>query len=790
VNSSADEVFRQALGAMQTGRVIAAESLFKQVLQVQPQHVPALNLISVLLSNLRRFDEADRYVRMALSQDQSSATTFHNHGLILTALNRLDQAFEQFGRALQINATVAETWSCRGATLIGLQRYRDAIADLDRALAISRDYPDALVNKGEALAKLDRYGDALAVYDQALELKPDLPKAGLGRGNVLVKLKRYEQASAAFDRILSLQPEMAEAWLGRGNAYSGLDRFDEALAAYDRALNLKPDLVEAWLGRGNVHITAEKPELAVYPFSRALEVNETLQTKTAFAQCIKSITFKADDERLRQLVLRAFNEGWARPRDLTNVVISLIKLDPLVSAAVARANLAWPARLPVGELLGSSSGLTALSQNLLLRSLLESQLVVDLGLERLLTNLRYALQTSATEEVWDEDRLELGCALARQSFVNEYVFAITETESERACLLRRLLEDALLKGAPFPRHWLCVVGAYFPLHSLPKVECLIDSRWPECVEALLAQQIEEPMEERRIRTTIPAVTTIDDEVSRLVRAQYEENPYPRWTKTGPPMQPAILASESETVGDVLIAGCGTGFFAVDFAREASGARFLAIDLSLSSLSYAKRMAQSMGLTNIEFAQADIMQSASIGRQFDFIDSSGVLHHLGDPWAGWRMLLTLLRPGGLMQVGLYSELARKNVVAARALIAKRGFRPVPEDIRRMREIIAAADDGSPLNSITRWGDYYSTSECRDLLFHPQEHRATLPEIKSFITANGLEFVGFNLDTGTGRRFAMRFPEPAALIDFDCWHAFETDAPDTFIGMYQFWVRKPQ
>ena len=71
----------------------------------------------------------------------------------------------------------------------------------------------------------------------------------------------------------------------------------------------------------------------------------------------------------------------------------------------------------------------------------------------------------------------------------------------------------------------------------------------------------------------------------------------------------------------------------------------------------------MGVENVEFAHADIMKAAAIDRSFDFIDLSGVLHHLGDPWAGWRALLSLLRPGGIMQVGLYSELARKNVVAA-------------------------------------------------------------------------------------------------------------------------------
>ena len=200
------------------------------------------------------------------------------------------------------------------------------------------------------------------------------------------------------------------------------------------------------------------------------------------------------------------------------------------------------------------------------------------------------------------------------------------------------------------------------------------------------------------------------------------------------------------------------------------------------------MADNFGLHNVEFAQADILKLGSLGRQFDFIDASGVLHHLADPWEGWRVLLSLLRPGGTMQVGLYSDLARRNIVAARALIAARGYRPTPQDIRRCREEIVAADDPL-LRSLVQSLDFFTTSECRDLLFHVQEVRITLPEIKTFIAANHLTFAGFNLGSAALQQFAARFPERAALTDLDRWHAFETDAPDTFVGMYQFQVHKP-
>jgi SAM-dependent methyltransferase len=307
---------------------------------------------------------------------------------------------------------------------------------------------------------------------------------------------------------------------------------------------------------------------------------------------------------------------------------------------------------------------------------------------------------------------------------------------------------------------------------------------------LLAQQIKEPAEERRIAADIPVLTTIEGEVSRAVRQQYEESPYPRWVHAGPPGQPIILNDRRpDQPFDALVAGCGTGLSTVEFARQTPHARVLAIDLSLASLCYAQRMARSYGLTNVEFGQADIAKLAVIGRDFDYVDASGVLHHLADPWEGWRILLSLLRPGGVMLVGLYSELARQSIVAARSLIADRGYRPIPEDIRRCREDVIAAEDGSLLKSVIHWNDFFAMSECRDLLFHVQEHHVTLREIKLFLAATGMQFGGFVLDAPTFQRFATHFPEPAAVTNLDCWQDFESQAPSTFTAMYQFWVHKP-
>ncbi len=97
--------------------------------------------------------------------------------------------------------------------------------------------------------------------------------------------------------------------------------------------------------------------------------------------------------------------------------------------------------------------------------------------------------------------------------------------------------------------------------------------------------------------------------------------------------------------------------------------------------------------------------------------------------------------------------------------------------------------TPLASVTRFNDFFATSECRDLLFHVQESRTTIPAIKAFLAEHGLKFIGFEFGDAALRGYRALFAEQRwSMSDLDRWHDFETKYPDTFSGMYQFWVQK--
>ena len=165
----------------------------------------------------------------------------------------------------------------------------------------------------------------------------------------------------------------------------------------------------------------------------------------------------------------------------------------------------------------------------------------------------------------------------------------------------------------------------------------------------------EPLEERSLSGQIPSITPIQDKTSRLVRTQYEENPYPRWTKIDLVPKSGSVTSILKSFPlsfdlrdyttperpDILVAGCGTGMHPLTTGSRFSNAQVLAVDLSLSSLAYAQRKTTQLGFSNIEYVQGDILELSNLERRFDLIECTGVLHHLRDPLAGWQVLFDLL-----------------------------------------------------------------------------------------------------------------------------------------------------
>ncbi len=496
---------------------------------------------------------------------------------------------------------------------------------------------------------------------------------------------------------------------------------------------------------------------------------------------------------------RHFNKAIALGLDGQGVEPFLLQ-NPIIAECAARMTDTLGLPVKNDDLLNAGD-IAAVARNVLLRCALETTIIRGVTLELFLTALRHALLRTAAANIADpakigDDAAGLFCSLAQQCFLNEYAFAATAEETRRAHELRDLLLQRLANGSDVPALLLVAVAAYFPLHALAETKSLLAARWPRDIAGLLRLQVREPLEEAEDRRAIPALTGIEDRTSIEVMRQYEENPYPRWTVNPLAALGGNLQAGAGTAGgaeprrglEILIAGCGTGEHPFDVAQKSPNARVLAIDLSLASLAYARRKTREEGLRNIEYAQADILKLAMLGRTFDRIEAVGVLHHLADPKAGWRVLLSLLAAGGVMRVGLYSEAARRAIVEARALIAEWGYRATAEGIRALRQTIIRERNEPRWQSLVKTVDFYSLSGCHDMFFNVMEHRLTIPDIKAFIDEHRLSFFGFELDPKVIDEFRARHTDADALRDLDAWNAFEAEHPQTFRNMYVFSIGK--
>jgi tetratricopeptide (TPR) repeat protein/2-polyprenyl-3-methyl-5-hydroxy-6-metoxy-1,4-benzoquinol methylase len=746
---------------------------------------------------MTRYDEAAR-------TDPSCARAHLNRGNILLATGKIDAARKAYEEAIVCDNDYAAAHFNLGNLNARTGDHTAALKDYTTAVRIKADFADAFVAMGNAYESLGRNSEAMRSYERALNLVPNYAEVYFNLGVLASTEGLHQKAIDSLRKAIELRPEYAEAHCALAKVLQTLGHLDAAEASLRRACALAPQSEEFLSDLALLLRQVGKASQALDLLVPELERAPTNLLKYAFGVCAARTRFLVSSERVRRALTSAIQGPWTDPYTLCWPALSLVMLDPKIAACVARA-LSPAAPMKETDIFGAD-GLRALADDDLLHAILETAAVSTLEFELFLTATRRALLARAAETTanaaMEQAGLPFFAALAQQCFINEYIFAADEKETAAAEACRNRLLAILDATNTVPPLLLLAVAAYFPLHSLLDPARLLVTEYPAAVARVLRQQVREPLEERALRARIRQITPITAGVSEAVRSQYEQNPYPRWMKvaslqdslpvnreirrTHPLSKFSPLPDDSHP--EVLIAGCGTGRQPILASRRYSAARVLAVDLSLSSISYAMRKTQELGITSIEYAQADIEKLGEISREFDVIECAGVLHHLADPFSGWRILLSRLRPGGLMRLGFYSQLARRHVTNARMVIASRGLTGSASDIRRFRRDLAVGA-GPELQWLTNTSDFFSMSECRDLLFHVQEHCLSLPEIAAFLKAENLRFIGFEHDEEINHSYRQRFPNDPSGTDLENWAKFEVDHPDTFAAMYQFWIQKP-
>jgi SAM-dependent methyltransferase len=195
----------------------------------------------------------------------------------------------------------------------------------------------------------------------------------------------------------------------------------------------------------------------------------------------------------------------------------------------------------------------------------------------------------------------------------------------------------------------------------------------------------------------------------------------------------------------LVAGGGTGDGTIMLAQQMAWARrpgqVTWLDRSAAARRVAEARAATRGLENIRFVEGSLLELPGSGLgPFDYIDCCGVLHHLPDPLAGLRALVSALAPGGGMGLMVYAPHGRTGVYMmqdALRLLAP-ADQPPPARVETARRLWKQAPDTAWLRHNPWLTDHISGGDAGlyDLLLNPRDKAFTVPELAALVAAAGL------------------------------------------------------
>ena len=675
------------------------------------------------------------------------------------------------------------------------KKFQSAEKIYKEILSIDQNHTEAIFHLGTLYSQLGKFGLAKPLLLKADESNPNNLNIKLNIGSLLFNTGEVDLALKYFDKAIEIQPNFTLAYFNKGIIFNGQKKYQDAIKCFQKVIEIEPKNINAHNVLGIIlqEIGEFKKSLSYLKKSIKISPND-LRVVNTLLNLLKSIKLsnlsESNSFELVDLFTFLFekdtidhNELYNNARNLIFFKENQIKIEDLFNSEI--------------PLLSDSSVKIILNKKLF-HLLLQKSLVRDKFLEKFLCKIRKEIlfqinrKGNLIQEYYD-----FIISNAEQSFLNEYVVFQTEDEINAVNDLKKKIEnDKIINELE-----ILIFASYFPLSSskiiIDKLANYVSEN--SLFNDLVKLQIKDFLKEEELKKSINSLNIISDKVSKKVREQYEESPYPRWRHANITpknnfisiINNAISPNKIKTINqniaeNVLIAGCGTGQQLVG-KTSYTNSNIVALDLSLSSLAFAKRKMQELNHENIEFLQGDILDLNSLNKKFNVIECVGVLHHLKNPEDGLKILLNILEPNGYLKLGLYSEYARKHIVELKNYVKKHNFKSNIKDIRNFRELAKNNKEDNSFNKVNFNFDFYSTSSVRDLIFHVQEHQYTIPKILNLLKKFDLEFLGFTNST-IKKEYSKIYPEDLKNTSLENWNNFEINNQDIFRQMYQFWVKK--
>lgn len=348
-----------AVNLYQNGLIEDAETTLQQVLKLQKNNLPALEILGLIKATSGAHQDAAKYLKKAVQINPNNPSTQYNLAKALVDSNDYLASLPHHEKAIKLAPQNVDALINYGQTLSQLGRHNDALLLFDKAITLNPNLSQIRLNKAIALRGAGRYEDALHAFDELIETNPTLYLAHLNKGLILVQQKKYQDGISCLDAAISISADDITPLLSKGQALYEQKMYIEALSEMLQALKIEPNSDEVNLNIGSILNELKRHGEAIAYFNKAI----TLNPDNANAHSNKGLAYSELRQYDESLV--SYKKAYSIDPDIDFLLGSLLRIKLLLGdwSSIENEIAALTKKLPESKKIISPFTLMALTDS-------------------------------------------------------------------------------------------------------------------------------------------------------------------------------------------------------------------------------------------------------------------------------------------------------------------------------------------------------------------------------------------------------------------------------------------
>ncbi|MBE9225195.1 tetratricopeptide repeat protein [Phormidium sp. LEGE 05292] len=249
-------MYQEALNLHQQQQFTAAESKYREYLELNSDHTEAWLNLGILYYQTQNYPQAQEAIAKSLQLDPANSQTYYVLGYCLEQTNNITEAIAVYQDAIAIDPTLTDAYNNLGNLLLQTGKIPEAEAVFRQSIAVNPEHFGSYINLGNLLVQQNQIDSAIEVYQTALNFNPENPDILYNleiavnlqnspayireTANKLYQEGKFEEAIAKYQQFLATRTRDASVYLPISECYKSLDRTTEVIHTLQEGIRLYP----------------------------------------------------------------------------------------------------------------------------------------------------------------------------------------------------------------------------------------------------------------------------------------------------------------------------------------------------------------------------------------------------------------------------------------------------------------------------------------------------------------------------------------------------------------------